>query len=489
MEDNSIDTSLLASNLAVGRGVASKRSPASKQSQTLITPRILLTIISPVTHKALPAARITSVFVTFETETVTFHPGGSVVRTTTHPTVPTTLVTSGTSPISSAPSESATTSAPAPQQTGTQGPKGAVIGGAIGATLFGIFMIGVVIFCLARRRRRELRSTPYTGPSSLPARGGRTSTRSSNVGFDRLDNIQLERMTRHHQTTPDLHQVGLGARRDHPGSHSQGQMRRGHEIEVVPAGEGDRGPRLRTVVWEPPAIGPALRSGRSLLPPQRVPGEAAPAPAPAPYSSLEVPRPAPAIPAPVRPVRDWSSSVYSVPSREDVRSKFSVDSDDAADNDNGKGDENDNDSRTTVWPRPLSSSGGPAEVASPATEAGAPIPLSSTTTSHPEPEDRGGPSRQSSTYVEPPSQSRWSPDTPSSHGSEQGLTTKVQQQVAQVGAKLADTWKEKKEKLGSLLGSGSKEEKKPTREEKGKGKAKDVEIVVDPVNRGGPGWI
>lgn len=167
-----------------------------------------------------------------------------------------------------------------------------------------------------------------------------------------------------------------------------------------------------------------------------------------------------------------------------MRSKFSDDSDDAADSDNGNG----NDSRTAVWPAPLFSSRGPAQAAHPAAGGGAPVPLSSTTTSHPESADRGDPS-QSPTYVEPPSQSRWSPDTPSSDGSNAGLTTRVQQQVAQVGAKLADTWKEKKEKLGSLLGSGSKEEKKSSRGDKGKGKIRDVEIVVDPVNRGARGWI
>lgn len=66
------------------------------------------------------------------------------------------------------------------------------------------------------------------------------------------------------------------------------------------------------------------------------------------------------------------------------------------------------------------------------------------------------------------------------------------QQVAQVGYKIADTWKEKKEKLGSMFASGSgseEEKKKPSKEEKGKGKAVDREIVVDPVNRGAPGWI
>ena len=181
----------------------------------------------------------------------------------------------------------------------------------------------------------------------------------------------------------------------------------------------------------------------------------------------------------------------------DVASRFSEDSDDVVnnednDNSNSNGDRNKNSaisSSMTVWPAPLFASGsGPAQAA-PATGGAAadePDPSSSTTTPHVD--DRGSHS-QSSTYVEPPSQSRWSPDNPSSHGSEAGLASRVGQQVAQVGAKLADTWKENKEKLGSLLGSGSKEEKKPTKEEKGKGKAVDREIVVDPVNRGAPGWI
>ncbi|KAK1778676.1 hypothetical protein QBC45DRAFT_467191 [Copromyces sp. CBS 386.78] len=462
MEDNN-DTSLPISNLAVAHATASAMGSGTDQPTKLITPRAALTSSSATTHKARAHVISTSVFVTFETETVTFHPGGSVAHSSP---VPTTLVTTTTA---SPPAEE-TTGSPA-SQTGTQGPKSAVIGGAVGATLFGLFLlIGSLAFCLYRRRRLERLGHPYSTPTPFPAHGGAGTVRGSDGRFHRLENIPLQSLGKPNQTRAQQDQTAGGG--DERGSRQMG-------IEVVPAGPEDRGPRLRTVPVVP--VPAPAHHERVLVP---VPSPVSPVPAP--YPLL-----APPAPTPPRPLRNASSSVYSQPLQEDVASRFSVDSDEVVTNDNNNnGNRNDNSnsnisSSKTVWPAPLFSAG-PAQAA-PATGAdGEPGPSSSTTTPHWE--DRGGPS-QMSMHVEPGPQSRWSPDTPSSDRSMEGLTGRLGQQVAQVSTKLAGAWKEKKEKLGLLLVAGSKEEKKPSKEEKGKGKAIDREIVVDPVNRGAPGWI
>ncbi|CCC13698.1 hypothetical protein SMACR_08201 [Sordaria macrospora] len=465
MEDNN-DISLPTSNPAVARATASTMGSSTDQPKNQITPRAELTTSSANIHKARVHITFTSVFVTFETETVTFHPGGSVAPSSAGPT---TLVTTTTS-ASATPEE---TTGSAPSQTGTQGPKSAVIGGAVGATLFGLLLVfGTLGFCFYRRRRLEQLGHPYSRPTPFPVHGGAGTVHPRDGRFHRLENIPLQSLGKPNQTRTEQHQTAGGGDERGP---------RQMQIEVVPAGPEDRGPRLRTVPV-PLVLAPAHQA-RPLVP--------MPSPAwavPAPYPHLTHP-----VPAPPRSLRNASSSVYSVPSRVDVASGFSEDSDDGLnneDNDNSNGNKNSAiSSSITVWPAPLFASGsGPAQAAPATGGAAADEPDSSSLTTTPHEEDRRAPS-QSSTHVEPPSQSRWSPDTPSSHGSEAGLASRVGHQVAQVGAKLANTWKENKEKLGSLLGSGSKEEKKPTKEEKGKGKAVDREIVVDPVNRGAPGWI
>ncbi|KAK3350417.1 hypothetical protein B0H65DRAFT_87095 [Neurospora tetraspora] len=454
MEDNS-DTSLPTSRVVVDRATASTMGSGSDQPKNLITPRAALTTSSATTHKTRAPVTSTSVFVTFETETITFHPGGSVAHSSSP--VPTTLVTT-TSAASPTPEE---TTGSAASKTGTGGSKAAAIGGAVGATIFGLLLIGLLAFCLFRRRRIERQANFYSTPTTITANGRSSTVRGSDGRFYRLENIPLASLGKSKQTRGEQDETaGAGDER------VPGQML----IEVVPAAEGDRGPRLRTVCVAPaPAPAPAPHQGRVLVP------------VPSPVSPVPASYPLLAPPAPARPLRNVSSSVYSKPSREDVASKFSEDSYEVVNNGSGN----------TVWPAPLFASPAPgqAQAAPAAATAGNPGPSSSTTTPHPE--DRGGPS-QMSTYVEPPSQSRWSPSTPTSDGSEEGLTSRLGQQVAQVGEKLADKWKETKQGWkGLLLGAaGSKEEKKPSKEEKGKGKARDrAEIVVDPVNRGAPGWI
>ncbi|EGO61660.1 hypothetical protein NEUTE1DRAFT_108102 [Neurospora tetrasperma FGSC 2508] len=467
MEDNS-DTSLPISKLVVARATASTMGSGIDQPKNLITPRAALTTSSATSHKARTIVTSTSVFVTIETETITFHQDGSVTHSSSP--VPTTLVTTTTTTTTTN-----TAASPTPEETtgsaasngGTQGPKSGVIAGALGGTIFGLLLIAILAFCLFRRRRLERQAQFYSAPTRFPAHRGTNFVRGSDGRVNRPENIPLASLGKSKQTRGEQDETADGTGGD---ERAPGQMR----IEVVPAAEGDRGPRLRTVRASPAsAPAPAPHQGRVLVP---APMSPLSSPVPASYPLL-------APPAPTRPLRNVSSSVYSKPSQEDVASKFSEDSHEAVNNGNSSGN--------TVWPAPLFASA--SAQAAPAAAAGAPGPSSSTTTPHPEFQDRGGPS-QKPAYVEPPSQSRWSPSTPTSDGSDEGLTARLGQQVAQVGEKLADKWKETKEKgwKGLMLGgsaAGSKEEKRPSKEEKGKGKAERAEIVVDPVKRGAPGWI
>ncbi|EAA28666.1 hypothetical protein NCU07812 [Neurospora crassa OR74A] len=464
MEDNS-DTSLPISKLVVARATASTMGSGIDQPKNFITPRAALTTSSATSHKARTVVTSTSVFVTIETETITFHQDGSVTHSSSP--VPTTLVTTPTTTTNTAAS-------PTPEETtgsaasngGTQGPKSGVIAGALGGTIFGLLLIAILAFCLFRRRRLERQARFYSAPTRFPAHRGTNFIRGSDGRVNRPENIPLASLGKSKQTRGEQDETADGTGGD---ERAPGQMR----IEVVPAAEGDRGPRLRTVRVAPASAStPAPHQGRVLVPVS----SPLSSPVPASYPLL-------ALPVPARPLRNVSSSVYSKPSQEDVASKFSEDSHEAVNNGNSSGN--------TVWPAPLFAAA-PAQ-ATPATAAGAPGPSSSTTTPHPEFQDRGGPS-QKPAYVEPPSQSRWSPSTPTSDGSDEGLTARLGQQVAQVGEKLADKWKETKEKgwKGLMLGgsdAGLKEEKRPSKEEKGKGKAERAEIVVDPVSRGAPGWI
>ncbi|KAL0466110.1 hypothetical protein QR685DRAFT_600878 [Neurospora intermedia] len=456
MEDNS-DTSLPISKLVVARATTSTMGSGNDQPKNLITPRAALTTSSATSRKAGAIVTSTSVFVTIETETITFHQDGSVTHSSSP--VPTTLVTTTTITNTAASPTPEETTGSAASDGGTQGPKSGVIAGALAGTIIGLLLIGILAFCLFRRRRLERQARFYSAPTRFPAHRRTNFVHGRDGRVNRPENIPLASLGKSKQTRGEQDETADGTGGD---ERAPDQMR----IEVVPAAEGDRGPRLRTVSVAPAsAPAPTPHQGRVLVPPPVSPVS----PVPASYPLL-------APPVPARPLRNVSSSVYSKPSQEDVASRFSEDSHEAVNNGNSSG--------STVWPAPLFSVA-PAQAA-PATAAGAPGPSSSTTTPHPEFQDRGGPSRTPA-YVEPPSQSRWSPSTPTSDGSGEGLTARFGHQVAQVGEKMADKWKETKEKgwKGLMLGASAAGSK----EEKGKGKAERAEIVVDPVNRGAPGWI